>query len=159
MDMRLLQPFSDTAKEIFTQMANVNIIPDTEFRAEDDDMAAYGVTSIVNFMGEKIKGRLVIDMEPKLALHLATVILDESHNETKNIMVLYCVSEINNIIAGNANTYLNNTYSLNMRLTPPVVFTGKDIILSIPKISSWSMYCNTEYGKLKINAAFEGGIE
>ncbi len=158
MDEKFLQPFCDTTQTVLKQMANINIIDKTGFTIEKDDMVTYGVVSIINFMG-KIKGRLVIDMETELSLYLSSQILDEDFSNPKDKMVLFSVSEINNIIAGNSNTELNNKYSLNLRLSPPIVFTGKETILSIPKISSWTKQYITNYGQFKINIAFEGGIK
>ncbi|MGE5582301.1 MAG: chemotaxis protein CheX [Bacillota bacterium] len=153
---RLTQPYIDSTVSVLKDMADVEVEISGYFYPESDDIISYGVSSIITFMG-KIRGRLVLDMDPELALKIAGNINSEEYKTAKDINVLTSISELNNIVAGHANTYLNNNYSLGLRLAPPVVFTGKKPIICIPKITSESIDCYTKFGRLRVNVAFEGG--
>lgn len=155
-NQQLTQPYFDSAQNVLQDMAAVKIEPGGYFYPDHNDILSYGVASIITFMG-KIKGRLLIDMDPELALEIARNINDEQFNNTKEFMVLTTISEVNNVIAGKANTILNNNFSLGLRLAPPIVFTGKKPIVCIPKINSESIDCYSKHGRLRINVAFEGG--
>lgn len=155
-NQQLTQPYLDSAKEVLQDMAGVKIEPGGYFYPDHTDIVSYGVASIITFMG-KIKGRLLLDMDPGLAIQIANSINDEKFTNTKEFMLLTTISEVNNVVAGKANTFLNNTFSLGLRLAPPIVFTGKKPIVCIPKINSESIDCYSKYGRLRINVAFEGG--
>lgn len=156
MDEKLIMPFLESTKKIMIEMAGVDVETKEEFKQENKDITSYGVASIIAFSG-KMKGRLLLDMEADVAKGIAETLMGESYENVKNPMLLAAISEINNIIAGDANTLINNKYGLGLRLAPPVVLAGEDIIIAIPKIKSSTAYCLTPLGKLKINVAFEGG--
>ena len=156
MAMQLSNPFMDSVIEVMKKMADIDVVIVNTIGTENDSVASYGLSSIISCVG-KIKGRLLIDMEQSLAVAITEKILGICYKSVKETMVLTTISEINNIIAGNAITDINNVYSLGLRLAPPIVFSGKDAIICIPKISSSSLNCTTKYGKLKINVAFERG--
>jgi chemotaxis protein CheX len=147
-------PFSNSVKKIVYQMSEVSVNYEGSFYGENDDIVSYGVSSLISFSG-LLKGRLLIDMEPGLALTIAQKINGTSFTSVKDDMVLASISELNNIIAGDGITELNNSMKLKLRLAPPIVFAGNSPIICIPKISSQSLNCTTQYGKLKINVAFE----
>lgn len=154
MSVQLSNPFIDSTREILKKMADIDVNVTGALSSGDESIMSYGVSSIISCTG-KIKGRLLLDMEQSLAVAIAQNITGYAYTSAKEYMVLASVSELNNIIAGNAITQINNQYSLGLRLAPPVVLTGRDVRISIPKISSASLDCVTKYGKLKINVAFE----
>lgn len=158
LNIKLTQPFIDSAQNIIKDMAGIELEVSGYFYPDIEDIISFGVSSIITFIG-KIRGRLVLDMDPKLALKIAENINSEKYgNNVKEMIVLASISELNNVIAGNANTYLNNHYSLELRLAPPIVFTGIKPIICIPKITSESIDCYTKFGRLRLNVAFEGGV-
>lgn len=158
MDNSLYTPFLDSIKNIFGQMTGIEINPKGGFYTENDDISSLGVASIITFSG-KMKGRLLLDMEKSLALQVAKNITGTDYDCEKEYMVMASIQELNNIIAGDAITKLNNLYSAGLRLAPPIVLAGKDAIISIPKVEPLSMDYTTPYGRMKVNIAFEeGGI-
>ena len=152
--VQLYEPFISSVKKIFKDMANMDVVFKGAFGSESDEIASYGVTSVITYTG-KIKGSFLINLEPGLALAVAQNVNGIYYDSVKDSMVLATISEMNNIIAGNAISTLNNMYSLGLWLAPPYVFTGRDAIICIPKIPSASIDCQTIYGKLKVNVAFE----
>jgi chemotaxis protein CheX len=152
--VQLYEPFINSVKKILLDMANMEVVIKGAFSDESEEIATYGVTSVINYTG-KVKGRFMIDMEPGLALALAQNVNGIYYDSVKDSMVLATISEMNNIIAGHAVSTLNNLYSLGLWLSPPYVFSGKDIVVCIPKIPSASIDCQTKYGRLKVNVAFE----
>ncbi|SFH51517.1 chemotaxis protein CheX [Tindallia magadiensis] len=158
MDNRLLDPFLKSTKDMLLQMASVSVKEHDDFKEQVTDIRSYGVTTLVTFVG-KVKGRLLIDMEVSVASKIVKEVLGETLNDPKDSTYMGMVSELNNIIGGDAITHLNNEMSLGLRLASPAVFTGKDVIISIPKIQSSTLECMTEQGKLRINVAFERGGE
>ena len=157
MSMQLSNPFIDSVKKILLEMAGIEVAVTGAIGSDNDAVASYGVTSMVSCAG-KIKGRLMLDMEQSLAVAIAQNITGIYYTSAKEYMVLASVSEVNNIIAGDAITAINNRFGLGLRLAPPIVLSGKDVVVSIPRLSSSSLDCKTKYGKLKINVAFERSL-
>lgn len=158
MSIEMYSPFVNSVKQIMMQMANIEVQIGNAFYDESDEIVSYGISTIVSCIG-KVKGRILLDMDQGLATTVTQNITGLFYNTAKNNMVLAAVSELNNTIAGDGVTSLNNKYSLGLRLAPPIVFTGKDTVIALPKLSSVSMDCLTKYGKMKINIAFERSIE
>ena len=157
MEAYLYTPFVHSVQSIMDQMANIRVEFEGEQFTENDEIISFGVSSIITFAG-KVKGRLLIDMEKSLALAIAENITGTKYTSANEYMVLASISELNNIIAGDSVTQLNNQNGLGLRLAPPIVFTGKDTLICIPRISSISLNCMTKYGKMKVNAAFERSL-
>lgn len=156
MDTTFITAFTDNTITTFEKMADIKLIPEGEVYTDNSDITSLGITSIISFAG-KGKGRLVLDMEANLALQIAKNIIGEDFNTVRDEMLLATIGELNNTIAGAAITDINNAFSMSLRLSPPIEFTGRDIVIAIPKLNSMSNTYRTEYGKLKINIAFEGG--
>lgn len=157
MDEQLYSPFKGSIKSVLSQMAGIDVETDGAFYKESDDILSKGAASIISFAGS-IKGRLLIDFDEELALTIAKVINAQEFFSIKEYLVLASVSEVNNIVSGDAITSLNNSRSLGLRLAPPIVFAGKGATVCIPKIPSVSLDCDTKHGKLKLNVAFERGL-
>ncbi|HZJ57468.1 MAG TPA: chemotaxis protein CheX [Clostridia bacterium] len=156
MDERLYNPFCISTLDIIKEMSDIDISGMDSLKEEAHELTSMGISSIITFAGAK-KGRLLIDMEPSLALSLAGTILGEEYDDIKDPMVLSLISEVNNIISGNAVTGLNDDFLMDLRLAPPVVFAGSDVVISIPKLRSFSSHGKTDFGMIRINIAWEGG--
>lgn len=156
MDDKIYTLFCNSTKKIIKEMSGVEIRGMDSLNEEKSEINSLGISSIVTFAGGG-KGRMLIDMEPSLAFFMANTILQEEYFDTKDSMLLSLVSEINNIISGDAITELNNNNNLDLRLAPPIVFSGQDVLVSIPKLLSKTSFGETDYGKIRINIAWEGG--
>lgn len=158
MDKRLEEPYFSSAKKTIKRIAGIDVEECEDKDLENGEIISYGVGSIINFTG-KIKGRFMIDLEADLAFEIASHILGKPCNNLKDRAFINAVSELNNIIATDANDYINSKYSLGLRLATPVAYTGKSIILLTPKVFFSTLLCNTPYGKIKLNIGFQGGLE
>lgn len=156
MDDKLYRPFCLSTGEIIREMSEIDIVGMDSLEEESSELTSMGISSIITFAGAR-KGRLLLDMEPGLALSMAGAVLGEEYGDVKDPMVLSLVAEVNNIISGNAITGINNELLMDLRLAPPVVFAGRDVVISIPRLRSLSSWGETEYGRIRINIAWEGG--
>jgi chemotaxis protein CheX len=116
-----------------------------------------GLTSIINFSG-KINGRLILDMDILLAEGFYNKIFDETSTGNNDENLLLLIIEMNNTIAGRAITKLNNQNNLNLRLSPAMVFSGNNPIVSIPIMDAYSFEMSCESGSIKVNIAIEGNV-
>lgn len=156
MDNRLIEPYVNSSKNMLQDMTGISITKIGEPISDNGEFESYGVSSAISFSG-RIKGRFVIDLSPELAKAIVSNMTGETMENLKDLLFLAGISELNNTIAGDANTYLNNTYALSLRLAPPIVYSGSNIIVASSNIETVSVLCDTEYGGMKLNIAFQGG--
>ncbi len=137
-------------------MADLDLKVEGALQAETDEIVTLGVVSVINFTG-KLKGRVVLDMEPGVAIAATQNITSITYNSETNKMVLATIAEVNNIICGIAITPINNALKLKLWMSPPYVFAANNAVICIPKLSSTSLNISTLYGKMRLNMAFEKG--
>lgn len=151
----LLDALSISLTRILKKMAGISPLVDTNYKAESNEIFSRGITSIINFSG-KANGRIMIDMPINTALSITKKITGNHCTDAKNEMVMSTVSELNNIVAGDVLTVINNKYSSKLRLIPPIVFTGEETMICLDKIDSESFDCSTDFGNIRANVALEG---
>lgn len=154
MYFHLANAFISSVKETFLKMTGIKIDVEKDFYPENEDLTSLGISTIISFSG-KINGRFLLDMENVLAIETARSITGTASDSVNEDMVLESIQKINNLLVKEAITKLNSQYSLELTLASPVVFTGKDVVISVPKAEPMSADCSTLYGKMKVNLAFE----
>jgi len=156
MDSRLIAPYINSTINMLKDMTGIEITSTSEPQNDSGEFVSQGVSSAIAFSG-KIKGKFLIDLSPQLAKAVICQMTGETMEDLKDRLFLSGISELNNTIAGDANTFLNNTYALSLRLAPPIVFSGSGITVSSSNIETVTVLCNTEYGEMKVNIGFQGG--
>lgn len=114
-----------------------------------------GISVAIGIIGRH-DGRLIMDMSEDTALGMTKKILQD---ETQLIDdAINFLSEFTNVIAGNACSLLNGlNRSFGLRVSPPTVFRGKDITISIGDIMSESFVIKTDLGDVFMNVGFQKG--
>jgi chemotaxis protein CheX len=154
-DKKRTAPFVKSFKEMMLVMGGIEINNSGDVYDFDGDLKSYGISASVSFAGN-FKGRILLDMEKNVALKISEHITGEKYEDIKDRMVLACLTEILNTIGGDALTLLNDELKAGLRLAPPIIFTGENVIISIPKIPSVTLDSHCEYGKILFNVAVEG---
>lgn len=156
MDRRLSDVFQNSMQEIFTEMTGIELVKQGDIYTDDNEVSSLGVATILNFSGA-FKGRFLIDVEGPVALQATEYLFGDSFSNVRDVVVLGVLSEMNNTIAGNAVTKINNAHGTRLMLAPPIVFAGSNVTIAIPRLASVSVDFMTSYGKVKMNLAVEGG--
>ena len=114
-----------------------------------------GLSIIIGFIG-KSKGRIILDTSKKTAKKITTAFLGRETDDQSFIMD--ALNEFANIVVGNAVSMLNKDISgLNLRLSPPTTFHGKDLKFSFPKSENTSFVVESEDDYIFMNVSLEGG--
>lgn len=158
MNNEFIQPFVNGTKRVLKKMASIEVTGNEDSYEEKSEICSKGVASIISYSG-KVNGRFMIDMDKDTAVSITKRISGVKYESAKEHMVLSTISELNNIIAGDGLTDINNKFQMGLRLVPPVVFTGDEAMICLDKIPSESVTLNTEYGDIRINIAFERSPE
>lgn len=114
-----------------------------------------GISVAIGIIGRH-DGRLIMDMSEATALGMTRKILQDDGQQIED--AINFLSEFTNVIAGNACSLLNGlNRSFGLRVSPPTVFRGKDITISIGDIMSESFVIKTDLGDVFMNVGFQKG--
>ncbi|WP_303867690.1 response regulator [Acetobacterium wieringae] len=115
-----------------------------------------GISVAIGIIGRH-DGRLIMDMSEDTALAMTRKILQDDGQQIDE--AINFLSEFTNVIGGNACSLLNGlNRSFGLRVSPPTVFRGKDIIISIGDIMSESFVIKTDLGEVFMNVGFQKGV-
>lgn len=120
---------------------------------DDASKKSAGISVAVGIIGRH-SGRFIIDMSDSLALDFTKkMAADENMNIEDAVIFL---SEFANIISGNACSLLNTmNKSLGLRVSPPMVFHGKDLTVNIGGVENRSFLIDTDMGEMFMNVGFK----
>lgn len=151
--------FQQAIKETMEMMTELSAdIGDFEESSQEfDSLESPGVVSIVGFIG-KLKGRSLLWVPADLALTIAEAIMGERPSSYQEEDVLFAMSEINNVLSGQAITQLNDAFDLSLRLSPPSVFAGDSFTLTTPNLKAYASEGTMENQTFHLNIAIEGGL-
>jgi len=114
-----------------------------------------GISVAIGIIGRH-DGRLIMDMSESTALGMTRKILQDEGQQIDD--AINFLSEFTNVIGGNACSLLNGlNRSFGLRVSPPTVFRGKDITISIGDIMSESFVIKTDLGDVFMNVGFQKG--
>lgn len=112
-----------------------------------------GISVTIGIIGRH-NGRCIIDMNDDTSMNMAKKILQDDSQSIDNAIAF--LSEFTNVVAGNACSLLNGlNRSFGLRVSPPTVFRGNDISISIGDIKSKSTIIKTEFGDVFMNVGFQ----
>ncbi|MCD6238416.1 MAG: chemotaxis protein CheX [Thermotogae bacterium] len=125
---RVVADFTSATVDVYrelTSLKSISVVKEAE-KNEGNIITVDGCAVILGFDGG-FDGRFLLNLPFSEALRLHEVIVGESVNGI-NDEVLFTVSEVGNMIAGNAVTRINDEFKgANIRLSPPSIFAGKDM--------------------------------
>jgi CheY-specific phosphatase CheX len=112
--------------------------------------------AVVIGMSGNSKGRILLQADIDAINSFATAInFGDSFDDIKDLY--FCIAEFSNMFCGRAATYINNEFKeRKMWLTPPAIFSGKNLEISTPEIHSKKVCYTGKYGNFMIDVGFEG---
>lgn len=123
--------------------------------SSDNECESAGVTTIIGIIGEST-GRMLVDMSKETANRLAGAIFRREPKSNDELMA--ALGEFSNIVAGNACSTLNKkNKALGLRVAPPSILTGENVLISSPDFSTTTAKAETNFGELLLNVGFKKG--
>lgn len=149
--MRLdhIGPFIEAARNILSDVSHLDI-KDAEPLLKHSPMPAKDNLIIIGIAGD-MEGRVIFEMDDKTALTFAGI-MNNAKFEQLNPIAIDSLSELANMIIGNAVSRLNDM-EFNFTVTPPTFLKGKDLISSTSQIETLVVNFLTEYGDVTLNIA------
>lgn len=149
MRMELIQPFINAADAVLAETLQCNTkIADVNM--EEDSYRRKGMAAVVAISGD-IEGRVILDVEgptaARVASHLAGGELPESDD-----LVRETVSELANLVIGNAVTSLNDQ-GFRFKIHPPEIHADDRGLASTEDTEALVMCFDTPAGSVFMNIA------
>jgi len=149
MDVRYINPFLKSVKNVFNTMINV---PFTLGKPglKKDNIPSYEISGIIGISGE-VTGCVVVSLSQGVAIQLASALLDEEVG-SMNDDCADAIGEIANMVAGDAKRDFPKG---NTSVSIPTVVIGKHKVAYPSSIPIISIPCKTNSGELSIDVALK----
>ena len=145
--------FKKSLKDGVYKMAKSHLIYKDEY-LWDKAYNSEGVAVDVGIIGE-FSGKMIINLSKTTAKVLAATILKRNPKSSDEVIAM--VGEFANIVSGNACSALNkNNRGYSLRVAPPSVMVGKNMLISPPNFPTYSATAETVFGRLLLNVGFKG---
>lgn len=155
MDVKLINPFLNGAKEVLQKMASVASTVGTPY-IKQDDRATGDVSGVIGLTGDAI-GSLAISFSESSICGIAGAMLSESFVQA-NQDVFDAVGELTNMISGVARTYLEKDALTVWAGIPAVVFGKDHYIKHVLKSPSIVIPFTTEYGSFFVDVCIKSTL-
>jgi chemotaxis protein CheX len=155
MDVKLINPFLNGAKEVLQKMVSVAATVGTPY-IKQDDRATGDVSGIIGLTGDAI-GSLAVSFSEPCICGIAGAMLSESFAQA-NQEVFDAVGEITNMISGVARTYLEKDTLTVWAGIPAVVFGKNHYVKHILKSPSIVIPFTTEYGSFFVDVCIKSTL-
>jgi chemotaxis protein CheX len=149
MRMDLIQPFIGSLDAVLAEMMNApaNIV---DLTMEEEGYRRKGAAAVVSFKGQ-IEGRIILDMDPAAAAHIAGL-LAGAQVDPEEPIVSEAVCELANMVIGNAVTQLNDR-GFEFRVMPPSVLTEAQCTKAGQDSEATILRFDTAQGAVHLNIA------
>lgn len=147
--------FKEALLDVFNKLTKT--IPDIADESNVNvETSSRGISIVMGIIG-KYSGRAIFDMSFETASALAKALL--KREPKNNDEILNVMSEISNMIAGNACSMLNKKNKIfGLRVAPPTTFHGESISISKAVVEAvYSANAQTQFGDLSISIGFGRG--
>lgn len=153
MRVEYINPFVESAYSVLTEVLQVEV-KRGELYLKSSAAPVLGVAAIIGLAGD-VEGRVLLDMDKPTAIAVASGMLqsmDMEPIETLNEMGRATISELANMITGQAVTKLHNL-GFKFDLTPPALVTGDNMEISNTNVEALIVPMEMPQGKIEINVA------
>lgn len=152
MKVEYINPFVTATFEILKAVADLNpkrgkLILKTEA------IPSFGVSVLVGVVGE-VKGQVVYSLSEETGKKISSAMMMGMPVDAFDEMAKSAVSELANMITGNASTQLASL-GLTIDISPPTLVTGTNIHIATSNSQTIVIPVETELGVFEINVSLE----
>lgn len=152
MKVEFVNPFVSAAFMVLEKVGKTKVSKGTLSLASSP-IAGMDVNTVIGVTGD-ILGQVIYSMSTETAQKIASVMLMGLPISDFDEIAKSAISELGNIITGNAATELgNNGYCCN--ITPPSLFMGKEVKVSIKDLQILLIPVTTDFGDIHIYVALK----
>ena len=138
-------------EEVMSEVTGEAISADGEFSIEPEDRLSLSI--IIGLSGET-NGRILLNTSVEYGKNIATAMNFGDPLENEEDLHMY-LAEFANMFCGRAATYINNEFGKReIWISPPAIFSARDLDIVTPNVSSMKAYYECELGKFIVDMGF-----
>ena len=149
MRVEYINPFVETAYSVLKEVLGGEV-KRGDLYLKSTSMPVMGVAALVGLAGD-VEGRVLFDMSLETALKVASKMNDEEL-PVFDELAKATITELANLITAQAVTKLHEL-GFKFDLTPPALFTGEKMEVSVQNVEALIVPMITEQGKMEVNVA------
>ena len=149
MRVEYINPFVETAYNVLKEVLGGEV-KRGDLYLKSTSMPVMGVATLVGLAGD-VEGRVLFDMSMETALRIASQMNGEEL-PVFDELAKATITELANLITAQAVTKLHEL-GFRFDLTPPALFTGERMEISVQNVEALIVPMITEQGKLEVNVA------
>jgi chemotaxis protein CheX len=151
MRMELIQPFIGSLDAVLAEMMQTPA-KIADLTMEVDGYRRKGTAAVVTFRGQ-IEGRVILDMDPSAAAHVAACLFGTEVGPSEPL-VRETVCELANMVIGNAVTQLNDR-GFQFKVLPPELLTQEECAKAGNDSEATVLCFETSNGRVYLNIAMK----
>lgn len=138
-------------EEIVNEVTGESIVSDGEFSIEPEDRLSLSI--IIGLSGET-NGRILLNTSVEYGKNIAVAMNFGDPLENEEDLHVY-LAEFANMFCGRAATYINNQFGKReIWISPPAIFSARDLDIVTPNVSSMKAYYECPLGKFIVDMGF-----
>ena len=149
MRVEYINPFVETAYNVLKEVLGGEV-KRGDLYLKSTSMPVMGVATLVGLAGD-VEGRVLFAMSMETALRIASQMNGEEL-PVFDELAKATITELANLITAQAVTKLHEL-GFRFDLTPPALFTGERMEISVQNVEALIVPMITEQGKLEVNVA------
>ena len=126
MNVEYINPFLETAKNIFKQMCNIDISKGNLI-LKNGKILSNEIRFIIGITGD-VSGNVAFNMDKKTALKISSLMMMGMPITEFNDLSRSALAEMSNMIAGNSSIHFL-TMGKTINITPPMMIEGKNSVV------------------------------
>ena len=150
MRVEYINPFVETSYRVLKEVLGDADVKRGDLYLKSTAMPVMGVATLVGLAGD-VEGRVLFAMSMETALRIASQMNGEEL-PVFDELAKATITELANLITAQAVTKLHEL-GFRFDLTPPALFTGERMEISVQNVEALIVPMITEQGKLEVNVA------
>lgn len=138
-------------EEVISEVTGESIESDGEFSIEPDNRLSLSI--IIGLSGET-NGRILLNTSVEYGKNIAVAMNFGDPLDNEEDLHVY-LAEFANMFCGRAATHINNKFGKReIWISPPAIFSAKDLDIVTPNVSSMKAYYECPLGKFIVDMGF-----
>lgn len=138
-------------EEVISEITGESLQADGEFQISSDDMLSL---SIIIGLSGNTNGRILLNTSVDYGKNIATAMNFGDPLDNEEDLYVY-LAEFANMFCGRTATHINNKFGKReIWISPPAIFSAKDLDIVTPNVNAMKAYYECELGKFIIDVGF-----
>jgi len=147
----LFELVKQSFEEVMSEVTGESIQSDGEFKIETKDKLTL---SIIIGVSGNTNGRILLNTSAENGMNIAVAMNFGDPLEQEEDLYTY-LAEFANMFCGRAATHINNKFGKReIWISPPAIFSAKDLDVVTPNVSSMKAYYECSFGKYMVDMGF-----